>query len=1262
MRILAVRGCNLASLDGTFAVELGDGPLRHAGLFAITGPTGAGKSTILDALCLALFDRMPRLPDGRGVTLGASGDTDAISTTDVRSVLRRGAGSGWAEVDFLGIDGGAYRARWELRRARQNARGALQKQTMSLTALSDGKRLGDGKTSVLEEISTRLGLNFEQFRRAVLLAQGDFANFLKAPATERSALLELLTGTEIYSRISIAAFERSKEEQQALAALEAQCAGIGVLSNEERAALDAEAATAAEAVRQEEAALESARAALSWHQQDARLAAAEADAAAASREAERVWLDAGPRRDEAALLRKLQPLRTRLSEADRCAAAAAEAREALDRARTAVAEAQERLVQADARHKEVRSAYEAARTAVEAAEPELERAAALDAEVATLTDQQAGALAEAATAEAEVRAIREAGAAIRTALERALADTAERERWLAGQTALVPVADQWARWDALLLRHRDSLRAERDAAKEAGHAAQETAAHEAELVRLSTLREEATARRDEAERTLAALKAEPVEPLDALRNRRTALAERRDGLSALAQVAERAKRLAADAGEAEAERARQRAAAAEGDARAMETKARLDQRRAALEEADAALHRLRLARGEDAASLRAQLVEGDACPVCGATEHPWGAWGAGHTPLDRLADDQDRRVAALRAEVTELATEHGAQAAAAKAARERASALDERLAALAAERVDAAERWAERAEAFDLPAEPDAAVVARRLADVDAELAEAGRAEAAALDHRARLDAAVQACREREAALADAERATEARTRQRDSARHAESLAAARRDQAADARDALRAELAQPFADLDSAGLDGWSGALERDPDGFREAIAARVADVLRQRDGLAQARRDVETLERQAGAKAAELEGARQAEQAVRRRCEGLAATVEERRTTRAALLDGRAVATVKKELTAACQRAEALVEQATVARQDAAARLSAAEQNVATRGDSARRCAAEAEAAADALAAAAERCGVTVDDARAHLVRDEDWLAGEEQALAALDSARRDSALLAAERTRLRREHHDAGPPSIGAEEARTAVAEAAGRLQDSRGRLGEIQARLRADMENRSRLAAVIDRVEAQRKTHGLWAAMAQLIGSRDGQKLRNFAQSLSLDLLLLQANRYLADLARRYRLERVAGADLEIQVVDGEMGDERRGVHSLSGGEMFLVSLALALGLSAMAGGGGGGGIGTLFIDEGFGTLDPDSLDLALSCLEALQATGRQVGVISHVPALVERIGVQVRVTLLGGGRSAVTVTRGALAVPDTAAERELLLSL
>jgi exonuclease SbcC len=160
------------------------------------------------------------------------------------------------------------------------------------------------------------------------------------------------------------------------------------------------------------------------------------------------------------------------------------------------------------------------------------------------------------------------------------------------------------------------------------------------------------------------------------------------------------------------------------------------------------------------------------------------------------------------------------------------------------------------------------------------------------------------------------------------------------------------------------------------------------------------------------------------------------------------------------------------------------------------------------------------------------------------------------------------------------------------------------------------------------------------MRELIGSHDGKKFRIFAQGLTLEVLLDHANQHLLALAPRYRLERAPGHDLDIQVLDRDMGDEVRSVHSLSGGESFLASLALALGLASLAA--DTTRIDSLFIDEGFGSLDPDTLDLALSALDALQAQGRIVGLISHVPALVERIGVQVRVEREGGGRSRVRV--------------------
>ena len=162
----------------------------------------------------------------------------------------------------------------------------------------------------------------------------------------------------------------------------------------------------------------------------------------------------------------------------------------------------------------------------------------------------------------------------------------------------------------------------------------------------------------------------------------------------------------------------------------------------------------------------------------------------------------------------------------------------------------------------------------------------------------------------------------------------------------------------------------------------------------------------------------------------------------------------------------------------------------------------------------------------------------------------------------------------------------------------------------------------------------------AALAEAIGSHDGKIFRAFAQGLTLDALLEQANYHLLGLAPRYALERVPAQDLEVQVIDRDMGDEIRGVASLSGGESFLISLALALGLSALAA--HSVRVQSLFIDEGFGTLDPATLDTALAVLDALQSSGRQVGIISHVPAIAERVGATIRIVNLGAGRSRVRI--------------------
>jgi exonuclease SbcC len=172
-----------------------------------------------------------------------------------------------------------------------------------------------------------------------------------------------------------------------------------------------------------------------------------------------------------------------------------------------------------------------------------------------------------------------------------------------------------------------------------------------------------------------------------------------------------------------------------------------------------------------------------------------------------------------------------------------------------------------------------------------------------------------------------------------------------------------------------------------------------------------------------------------------------------------------------------------------------------------------------------------------------------------------------------------------------------------------------------------------------IDQQAAVSKVWSQLSELIGSSDGKKFRNFAQQLTLDILLSYGNQHLQSLTRRYRLKRIKDS-LGLMVVDQDMGDEERSVHSLSGGESFLVSLALALGLASLSS--HRVNVESLFIDEGFGSLDTDSLGIAMDALDKLQSQGRKVGVISHVHEMNERIGTRVQVERLSGGISRIAV--------------------
>ena len=199
----------------------------------------------------------------------------------------------------------------------------------------------------------------------------------------------------------------------------------------------------------------------------------------------------------------------------------------------------------------------------------------------------------------------------------------------------------------------------------------------------------------------------------------------------------------------------------------------------------------------------------------------------------------------------------------------------------------------------------------------------------------------------------------------------------------------------------------------------------------------------------------------------------------------------------------------------------------------------------------------------------------------------------------------------------------------------------KIGAHRALLANDVQLRVSQQALFDQISSQTAESDLWQRLDGLIGSAKGDKFRKFAQGLTLDHLLQLANQHLARLHGRYGLRRKSTGELELEIVDAWQGDAARDTRTLSGGEGFLVSLALALALSDLVS--NKTSIDSLFLDEGFGSLDGDTLEIALTALDSLNASGKMIGIISHVEAMKERISAQIRVEKGGGvGHSQLVV--------------------
>ena len=1081
MRILAIRGQNLASLARTFEVDLVNGPLAGTGLFAITGPVGAGKSTLLDALCLPLFDQTPRLRGRGGPLVGDGADPDDwLRANDPRSLLRRDAAEGFAEVDFSGRDGRRYRARWSVRRARRRADGRVQEQELSLRDLDRDTVVAAGRRSeVLAAVERLLGLDFDQFCRSVLLAQGEFAAFLKAPANERARLLETLTGADIYRRLSRAAHERARDAATELDRVRAQFDAQAPLDAAARAALDGEVAQLESLLAVERVAIQLASQYLAWFARAEEFRQRESACVVALQQAVASHEAAECRRVELQRRQRALAVVAHWELAEQTRLAAVQAGAELDVARAAQLAA---TASQEAAAQQWRTALSSAFGVVPALPlpplaqdpapwlPLLQQAAAAGAAHAVASQRLPAQRQELAAAAAAVDQAQAAVAPAQAAVE------AARQR-LAGAQAAIDL-DSSAR----LLQQRVELDASREASRAALRAAEVWA--------------ERSKRLDLASLAVAFAAAE--------------LAARQRGLSTMQQ-------------------------------RCAGGRAMLTQRREQLEALRASAH---------AAALREHLHEGAPCPLCGSLAHP--------NPV--VADDAS------------LATAQRALAAA-----ERGVAGLEQELADAGAAVRSVERERERAELEVVAARAELPSAAAACAAALTAAIGAG-ASAPCADPAAAYQLATARLEAIQAAIADSTRAlNELQARQR---------------ALQDANVALTAAETEARRRLQQATQAGE----------HRDRVAAALSEF--ERDCAAAAARRADAVAALSPAVAGLPGGS-----------EAVLAGGD------AALQRLQRLPSVRDRLTAA--ERVAVVAAAELAQ--AAARVEAAVR--------------EERQQANALARALRANDVDADSVAAAAQRGPQGLLAEAEELKQIDDAvtrcRAELQAIAGDRQRHERESR---PTLSDAADAERALAEAQQQAKQTQQRLDLSRTQCSVDDLIRRQRAELGPRLAAAEADHATWRALADLIGSSAGDAFAVFAQGLTLELLLAEANRRLGELARRYRLHKNPGGDLDFVVVDLDLGGTRRGLQSLSGGETFLVSLALALALATLAA--PKSRVETLFLDEGFGSLDSQALEIALGALDSLQATGCQVGIISHVDGIAERIGAQIAVVPEGGGQSRV----------------------
>lgn len=1129
MKFLQLEILNLASLDkqGGEVINFEEGALGESTIFSIVGPTGSGKSTLLDAICLALYNRAPRYPRKKGdknqniEIFGAAdaSESNRLAPTDSRNILTRGKKEGYSKLTFLANNGSIYRAEWHVRFQRvryENAKTALYKITRNGEEITE-------ETADWNELPNIIGLDYDQFLRTVLIAQGSFANFLTAKENERYELLEKLIGCEeTYTNI---ATEIKKAKDQATDAYNQMAASVeavkqNLLNDEELAHLKEEIARLEKAEKELDSQLQAISKDLQWFEEN-------------DKQIKQIAIYQENMEQAANAIKAMQALILRLQLHDEVQPAVNLLQE-VERQTQSIHEQEENILKAEANIKSQESAIS-----------ESEKTLASLKEAVSKAQEQ---LEKALPVIAEARALK-------TKMEAAMPNLKEKE-------------------EALELAKKENQTAQKDVEENARNIKKwEAETEKANLALKTTKEENAKQKQVLHEATQAAEQAWETEKsktagqnIEELQNSKT-VADRKlqDVQQAIKVVAH------LDAATTEKQKNEERIQVlGKRNAEIDEALGKLTIE-ALTQETQTLRNAYTLMVSEKWEIHRANLTEGKPCPLCGSTTHPYHTdnrqFEEATTELSQLLKAKEDLLKLQQKEEKDLSGER-------KQNDGELQTLQKQQEKLSGEIASYEEEW--KALIAQYPKIPKAEAELKSLLPIY---------ENKAKDATSKLSLFNQIQKE-------IERLTQLKDKAvKDEAAY-ESKASTILNEVQESTSTCTTKLAEQKAltinlisqqkskeEAYEKALQTWNSAkkeMEEWQAQYKQILNGEEPDAAEQRLTAAkdEATKAADKQNENINKLKAELANSKGSHQTMQSQNK----TMKENLLAKEKELDCW-IEEYNKQLE------EKSIEPRLIDRNTIREMLHSAEDWNAIRREKDEK--EKAVASTTALYQSAEK---------AHQQHLEHQPAKDRDALLAIQQ-----------------EYQE----------------------RSQRNELIAANARMQNHQEALKQLGDKAEALKLVTQEKDDWTAITDAIGA-DGKTLRKIAQCYTLSFLIAHANQEIRKFNSRYELQQVKHS-LGIRVIDHDRADDIRDTTSLSGGETFIVSLGLALGLSALSS--RNISFENLFIDEGFGTLDPDTLATVIDSLAMLQSSqGKKVGVISHTDTMSERITTQIRIIKNGNSGS------------------------